>query len=240
MLDNMRQRRRFSFNSLRVQLLIWIAIPAAIVLLVVSYAEIRGHERAMQRLVQERADGLAEAVAALVAARVDRSKDVLLQMAGDPAIRIAGDPFRAAAESSHLPEVSLFSSGFALLDTDGTPIAANGDRSWLTWPEVGDLTEQVLASQAAATLATQYEDGWLLLQAAPVRATNGEADTVLIGAMPLRALDLTGLVRKLALSTNADLYIQTSEGYPLFEFNQNEQAISQGKDDRVVTAQTVI
>ena len=79
-----------------------------------------------------------------------------------------------------------------------------------------------------------------MLQAAPVRAGDGAADTVLIGAMPLRALDLTDLIGKLALSTNADLTIQTAEGDRLFEFNQNEQEVDLGNADRVVTAQTVI
>ena len=157
MRNRLNRWRRFNFNTLRIQLVLWVAIPAAAVLLVISFAEIRGHERAMQRLVQERADSLGEAVAALVAVRVDRGKDVLLQLAGDPAIRNVREPLDVAVDSSHLPEVSLFSSGFALLGTDGALIAANGDQSWLAWPEVRALSEQVLGAQTAATLAVRVK-----------------------------------------------------------------------------------
>ena len=240
MLDLLGRHWRLHFNSLRVQLLIWVALPAAIVLLVISSAEIRGHERAMQQLAQERADGLAEAVAALVGARVDRGKDVLLQMAGDPAIRAMEEPFNVATSDERLPDSSLFSLGIAVLDLDGTTITNNGQQFWLTWPETTDLADQVVTSETAKTIAVHSEDGWRLLQAVPIRADSNAADALLIGAMPLRSLALTDMVSRLALRTNADLQIQTSDGSLLFEFNQNEQTLRQENADRTVSAQTMI
>ena len=82
----MSSMKRFSLNSLRSQLLLWIILPLLVVLLTFALTGVQGHGQAMHEMVQTRADGLARAAAALVAMRVDRSQNELLRLSSLPAL----------------------------------------------------------------------------------------------------------------------------------------------------------
>src|SRR3954451_1409405 len=84
-----RRMARVVLNSLRVQWLLWIALPVAVSLLGMSLVEIRGHEQVMTNMVQQQAELVARSLGVLIDAHIDHRQGLLLQLASE---YIAGSP----------------------------------------------------------------------------------------------------------------------------------------------------
>lgn len=212
-------KRSFSLTSLRVQLLLWVSLPAAVLLLAISLTGVRGHEEAMQRLVQERADSLAQASAALIRLRLDRTRDALRLFAND----LVATPGKAAEialpllDDAH--ELTQFSAGLSLYDQSDTVTTSTGTTFWPERVEVQTFVKQIRTNQAAASLALYDNElrEWLLIQGVTVSATPDRPAVVLLGALPLASLKLSSLIQPLALSPTAEIHVEDGRGNILLD-----------------------
>ena len=156
---------RLAFNSLRLQLLLWIALPVAVSLLGLSMVEIRGHEQTMTRMVQQQTDLVAHALGVLIDAHIDRRQSTLIQMAGQ------------WGEAAAAPPTETFAAGLAVW-----PGGAATQPEWAASTTVAALAAEVTRSQAPG-LTTVYDATnatWLLVQAVPM--PGGAPALVLLGA----------------------------------------------------------
>jgi signal transduction histidine kinase len=163
-----------ALNSLRVQLVLWIALPVAVSLLGMSLAEIRGHEQAMTQLVQQQADLVAHSLSVLLEAHIDQREAVLEQMAG--------------REHITAPD-SVFAAGVFIPESSSTPTGGQSP-PWMNSEAVVALADEVYATQLPG-LTTVYdaaEQTWLLVQAVPIGARGRSAASTLVGAEPVAAL----------------------------------------------------
>lgn len=233
------QMARSAFSSLSTQLLLWSALPAAVVLLTVSLVEIRGHEQAMQRLVQERANSLVQATATLVTVRVEQFQDTLVELAD----ALSTDaPRLTVSQSDRIRAQDPIARGcdLALYATDGQLISATTTAPWLRQPAIGVLIQAVLTAQAdrVVTLYDEEAQSWLLVQAA---LGPGQPPTaVLVGAIPIDTLMLPGLVRSLAPGPSAELHLEGATGQILAELARPHAAEESTATDKVVLAQTTV
>lgn len=195
-----------SMRSLRAQLLLWVALPVVIGLFALSLTELRSHERVMQRLVQERADNLTQAAASLIAARLDREKDRLIQVAADPTFHSADpDEWPDQLAQFHLET----GESFAIFDASGRVLATDESSVWQQSEAVGRLVRATMEAgrPQAETLAASPEP-WLLIglpQPSPDEAR------VLIAAMPVSKLNLSGVLAPLALGQQSALIVSTAD-----------------------------
>lgn len=199
-----------SLRSLRAQLLLWVALPVTIGLFALSLTELRSHERAMQTLVQERADNLARSAAALIAMRLDDEKDRLLQAAGQTLLHHdQNEDWPSILDGLAVP----FPAGVALLGADGQPLARSAQSDWADRQAAVDLAQLTIAAQAATTEV--YGDGATatLLLAVPVN--DGQTERVLMAAIPISALALSDALAPLALHPQTTLTVYSSNGLPL-------------------------
>lgn len=242
MFNNLFNTRALSVTSLRVQLLLWVSLPAAVLLLAVSLTGVRGHEEAMQRLVQERADSLAQASAALIRLRLDRIQDSLHQFAGELALQLVDSDIQASDFMTKASNLSAFSAGLALYNQTAQLTAANPRLSWQDQAEVRSFVQQIVSSTADATLVV-YEnemDEWLLLQGTALPVQSGIVELVLIGAMPLTSLELTRLMQPLTLSPTAEIHIEDAHGNTLVDAVRDHSDSAVSTHTKVVTAQVMI
>ncbi|MBI3959265.1 MAG: hypothetical protein HY328_10695, partial [Chloroflexi bacterium] len=217
-------------RSLRAQLLLWVALPVAIGLFALSLTELHSHEQAMQQLVQERADNLTRAAAALVAMRLDDDKDRLLQVAGQPALHHISD--EGWAEALGELETS-FSYGAAIFDATGRALARSTQADWVERQIAIDLARGATVGQSAMT--TYSNDGEVvLLLAAPI--SGGQPDRVLIAAIPISALSLPETLAPLSLHSQATLVIHSADGLPLVQMGDGDQTTG----PKVVSSQVAI
>jgi signal transduction histidine kinase len=228
---------RFSFNSLRSQLLLWIVLPLLVVLLSFALANVQGHGQAMHEMVQTRADGLARAAAALTAMRVDRGQNELLRLAAMPALHHAElDP-----ESARVTlENGLTTFPIALLlYEDSRLLVAVGDSAALDNGTVASLLAQISTTQTASVAAVQDGDHWRLLYAAAIPTVSVQGSRILLGMMPFEALALPELLYSLGLDNPSELTLLDREGRLLLSLQQGSDAEQMQAENSVFAVATV-
>ncbi len=197
----------FSVRSLRVQLLLWVALPVVIGLFALSLTELRSHEQAMQRLLQERADNLTQAGVSLIGGRLDREKDRLAQLAADPV-------FHAGLQASWSDRLGRFAQEFsgdvALFDANGQLLLAQGMAEWQQSETVAQLAQRTLASDAPRFSTLVVADQPVALLALPL--FDSSEPMVLVGGIPVSRLDLPRLLSPLFLDTQSSLSVWTPDG----------------------------
>lgn len=171
-----------ALNSLRVQLILWIALPVAVSLLAMSLVEIRGHEQAMTQMVQQQADLVARSISVLLEAHIDQRQAVLEQLAGE--IVTGNEPL---SQPATIFAAGVFTATSSLANDPG------GEReipSWMKSEAVDALTTEVLATQAPglATIYDAAQQAWYMVQAVPIAESSPPAMSVLLGAEPIAAL----------------------------------------------------
>jgi signal transduction histidine kinase len=205
-----RQRRAFSLpalNSLRVQLVFWIALPVAVSLLAISMAEIQGHEQAMTQMVQQQANLVARSLSVLIDGHIDQRQGLLLQLASEYG---KGDRKGAWPETD-----ARFAAGLTLIGPDSVPSAAQPE--WAASEAIVALANAVQTSQVPG-LATIYDDDsqeWLLVQAVPVAGAD-DAGMVLAGAEPVSGLITEHLIASLDPTLIDEVRLTTPDGALLF------------------------
>ena len=220
----------FSPRSLRVQLILWVALPVVIGLFALSLTELRSHEQAMQRLLQERADNLTQAGASLLAGRLDREKDRLAQLAADPVFH-RDSPEAWSDRLAHFAQD--FPGDVALFDTDGRLLAENQNASWLAVGDVQELVSRTLETAVAQAVTLQTTDPPLVVLALPLPGAAGSK--VLVGGIPVSALGLTDLLSPLFLGPQSSLEVLTTDGLPLARLGTEPPPDA----EKVVVAQAV-
>lgn len=181
---------RFGLRSLRVQLLLWIALPATIGLLALALVELIGHERAMHDLVVTRAQDQAQAVAALLDAQIVRLQEGLTDLA------------HGLDTENALPTSPHFTGGLALYDAQGQLVPPGA--VWAADPAVVELLRRVRAGPVGGTpTALVFENGSALILLAVV----GHAGQILVGAAPVDALVQASMARVAPLDSPGQLMI---------------------------------
>ena len=228
------QRLRFSgftLDSLRTQLLLWIALPVAVSLLGISLLEIRGHEQAMGRLVRKQTELLAQSTGGLIGAHVDRRQGMLLGLAGNwPAKRSLPDVYAA-----------VFAGGLAFYDGDGRPVVTEQPPFWRTAPAVQTLVQQVLERNTPGMTTVESGDGagWLLVQAVPVAGISlSRSAAVLAAAVPVQDLAAANLLTPLGLDAVTEIRLESQDGRTMVVWGKLS---SDGKaSDKVAVAQASV
>jgi signal transduction histidine kinase len=228
-----------ALNSLRIQLLLWIALPVAVSLLGLSMVEIRGHEQAMAHMVQQQTDLVAHALGVLIDAHIDRRQSTLIQLAGRWTAAAAAEDTLPAVLADELP-ADTFAGGVAVWPGDPST-----QPSWVASAPVAALAAQVARSQAVG-LTTVYDEAgaaWLLVQAVPMPPE--AAATVLLGADRVDDIAAIDLARTLdpALLDEVRLTTATGELLHLYTFDEAADAALHPGDhgaSRWVSGETTI
>jgi signal transduction histidine kinase len=196
-------------RGLSVQLLLWIILPLAVVLIVLSLVSITRHREAMTQLVADRNRGLALGEASRLAREVEARAAALSQAAASAPVTVSDLP----------PDLfARFPSGLALLTAQGEVINAAGFGH--AWAETEEA--RVLAARSAAVTGAQFESHFSdardphLLVGAGVGNSDAGNGAALIGAVPAVALGLTESGGLIQTETNGAALVLDSTGRTLF------------------------
>ena len=160
------------FRDLRTQLLLWIILPLAIVLVGVAYLGVNSHQHSMRDLVKERDGAMAREVAA-------RLSEALINRA---AILQSLDPTQPEAWNV---QRTMFDGGIASFDNRGTLL--NAIPSSQVW-QSRDAVVQDLIAQRIAFSPPVSESG-----AVRVLVEHRTNDVILIGAFTLPPFTNVGI-----------------------------------------------
>jgi signal transduction histidine kinase len=195
-----------ALNSLRVQLVLWIALPVAVSLLAISMAEIQGHEQAMTQMVQQQTDLVARSLGVLIDAHIDQRQGLLLQLAGE---HLVGNEQREKTES-------VFVAGQTLIGPDSD--TSTRQPAWASNDAVVALADEVRRGQVPglATIFDETNQVWLLVQAVPILASEQSPSAALVGAEPVSELITDHLIATLDPALIDEVRLTTADGALLF------------------------
>lgn len=190
---------RLRLRGLRVQLWLWIALPATIGLLGLALVELYGHERAMYQLVAARAQDQAQAVAALLDAQIVRLQEQLADLA------------HGLQADGALPDTSPFTGGLALYDAQDQEVLA--EVPWAAHPSVLPLLQRArtgsgITVSSVMAMDDGLDDGPALL----FLATAGHDGQVLVGAVPIDRLIQASMARVAPLDSPGHLVVLAGSG----------------------------
>jgi signal transduction histidine kinase len=210
-------RRRRSWRGLRSQVLVWIVLPAGLLLLASSLISIYSHQQWMKTLVEERDLALATSAAQQVEDHLAQCQEVLVTVHSRASDSQGGGTDLSVLLQELSPQLSLFDGGVALLDANGDVLAARPeDLEWTgrvgeLWPQVS----QVIGGEASSALATLGESRSAPLRVAMVVAGEGRVAAV-VGIFSLESPGITGIVAGVTISGEGVAYLIDSEGNILF------------------------
>jgi signal transduction histidine kinase len=229
--------RARQLRGLRAQLLLWIIIPFALVLIILSVAGIARHRQAMTRLAEDRDRGLTLAEANRLSREVDQRAASLVRAADAPELGSAPAESRrvpAQPQGRRLADVLTrlaanlrgeYAGGLALLDRDGNLLAAtDGATDW-----TGRNEAWIVAARAAVVGRPQFEgffqaDGsYVLLAGAP--AAGGR---VLVGAIPVETLSLDESSPLLGDELHGAMFVFDATGRQLHRYGDAHLAVDAG------------
>ncbi len=196
-----------ALKSLRLQLIIWIALPVAVSLLGMSLVEIQGHEKAMTAMVQQQADLVARSLSVLLEAHIDQREAILEKMAGE---------YRAEREDITPPE-TVFAAGVFII-ASSSALTDDKHPPWLNSEAVVTLAGEVHTKQAPG-LATVYDTAqqiWLIVQAVPIATQNNTGASALVGAEPIDALITEHTIASLDPALIDELHLTSPSGDILY------------------------
>jgi signal transduction histidine kinase len=208
-----------ALRGLRIQLLLWIALPVAVSFLGMSMVEIRGHEQAMTHMVQQQTDLVARSLGMLIDAHIDQRQGLLLQAASHQ-------------EIDALPPVGIvpaFAAGVAIFpssDASASFSSTSGlQPAWVTLPPISALVSEVRRMQAPS-LTTVYDNSieeWLVVQAVPIPSNGSGERLVMAGAESVAALAADDLDAALDPALLDELRIITPSGDLLYAHSSARQ-----------------
>lgn len=195
-------------RSLRAHILLWIILPVIVFLLGLSFVDVYGHQQAMQVMIQERDDALAQAVAGRIGEAMAHQAELLQTFAG------AELASAAPAGEARLPATleAAFPRGVALLDGrgEGVRAAAGGGDAWSGAAWVRPLAE---AAQAGARPVYEAVTPTDLAVAVPLP---GEAGA-LVGVLPMAGSGVARSIDGLLVSPQAQARLLDGQGTPIYE-----------------------
>ena len=206
-------------RGLRVQLLLWIIVPLAVVLIILSLAGITRHRQAMTQLVEDRNRGLALAEANRLGREIDGRAALLLRKASE-----RGGIDSAAGLTALAADLKEeYSGGLALLDGAGRAIAVS--EAARTWAE----SDAAVALAAHTFNATQPQfhshfdptNPHLLIG---VPMPGGQA---LIGAIPAETLSLAESSAQVETETHGAVFVLDATGQLVHQHNPGGLAVDE-------------
>ncbi|MCB0136148.1 MAG: hypothetical protein KDD75_13655 [Caldilineaceae bacterium] len=225
--------KHLSLNSLRSQLLLWISLPVLVVLLTVALTGVQGHGQAMHELVQSHAEGLAQAVALLIDARIDRQQDSLLSLSLVP------DLHHTSLDEENVRSVlaaleNEFTGGVALYTETGT-IATTAFTQWQDQDAVATLVGDAVRTQAPVVKTVEQEGQWILLYAVPTSLPDDGPLRTLTAIVPMSSLALDELTQTVIGDEASSLMLMGAKDERFFQYSAGSEL-----DDHPVFAQATV
>jgi signal transduction histidine kinase len=206
-------------RGLRVQLLLWIIVPLAVVLIILSLAGITRHRQAMTQLVEDRNRGLALAEANRLGREIDGRAALLLRRATERGS--LSDSAGLTALAADLQEA--YGDGLALFDAAGRPIAVSDTAySWAESEAAFTLAARTVTAGQPQFHSHMDLTGSHLLIGVPL--TGGRA---LIGAIPTETLSLAESSAQVETETHGAVFVLDAAGQLVHHHNPGGLAVDE-------------
>lgn len=221
---------RFTLNSLQGQILLWIALPLAALVLAVSLSEVRGHQQVMQHMVQEQAMTSAQAAAQLISDQITHRLGTLAHLAV-----FAQDPAQPLPQADTVlrPPLVRFDPAGRVTGVDLPP-------AWASWPETGRTVTGVLTSSAPQVLAVSTPEGWRLIYAAPILDGDGGIIGALVSVGEAEDLSMARLTDLLGLGDTMEMTVKSADtDFTIAQIHLPGVGVKMGVEETVVARSTV-
>ncbi len=222
----------FTLNSLQGQILLWIALPLAALVLAVSLSEVRGHQQVMQHMVQEQAMTSAQAAAQLISDQIAHRLDTLAHVASH-------------AQDQSQSQIDLLTGSavpppLVRFDLSGQSDPVGPQPAWIAWPTTAHVVDGVLAAKTSQVLAVSGADGWRLIYAAPMLGGDGEFVGVLVGLGAVEELGMARLADLLRLGTDVEMMVTSADtDSTIAQIHLPGPGVTMGVEETVVARSTV-
>jgi signal transduction histidine kinase len=211
-------------RGLRSQILLWIVLPVGILVLVLSFISIYGHQRWMRKLVEDRDLALATVAAKQVQERLGRCETALENVRDHEAFRQSESVNYASLLKQVSPQLLMFDGGVGFLGQNGEVVAATFDEK--TW--AGELqaimqrsVEESMGRRRSTILATLEgpDSGSPMIALLVPIETHGAA---VVGIFSLEDCGITDTLASLTVSDEGSAYLVDGEGTILWHPDESQ------------------
>jgi signal transduction histidine kinase len=207
-------------RGLRIQIILWIVMPVTLLLIGIAFTGVYGHERAMQDLVEERDQALAQVAANQVADRLRQRASALQALAVEQPFHHPGQSAQQARLAQAGTLDGLFVAPIALLGQDGTPLPGVGPLPvWTGDPHLAALAERTLQT-GRLEMSPLFNAAWgqdVFLLAVPVQA-GGTVHGLLAAPVALPDLGLEAVLAQVQAGQQGAAYVVDASGAVLARY----------------------
>lgn len=209
------------WGDLRSQMLLWIVLPVAAILLLLSFTSIYSHQRAMRALVEERDLALATLAAKGVEEGLHNCLHDLESLRDQGRSRDLAPTDYPELLQEYSPQLDAFDEGVALMTRDGELLGALPDTEVWTarMPDVMPYLDQEGLDDSPALLITWEEPRSRRTVAAWVVAGVGQAGA-LVGAFSPEGCGAEHTLRDLTVGSAGEAYLIDGRGTVLYPPNR--------------------
>jgi signal transduction histidine kinase len=211
------------WRDLRSQILLWIVLPVATIMLVLSLTGIYSHQQAMRALVEERDLTLATVAAAGIDEGLARCQSVLETVRDDGALHHAKPADYPLVFEELSPQLGVFDEGAAFVATDGELLAAKPDTQvWAARTEaLKRYLEQVTPGEISPFLTT-FEDPISGGPLAALIVPGVDQRGALVGAFSLEGCGIAATLADLTVGSEGAAYLVDGQGIILYPLDRGQ------------------
>ncbi|NIN67793.1 MAG: HAMP domain-containing protein [Anaerolineae bacterium] len=208
-------------GDLRSQMLLWIVLPVAAILLLLSFTSIYSHQRAMRALVENRDLALAKLAAKGIEEGLHNCLHDLENLRDQGRFRDLEPTDYPVLLQEYSPQLDAFDEGVALMTRDGELLGAWPDTEVWTarMQQVMPYLEQESLGESPALLITWEEPSSRRTVAAWVVAGVGQGGA-LVGAFSPEGCGAEHTLRDLTVGSAGEAYLIDGRGAVLYPPNR--------------------
>lgn len=207
-------------NSLRVQAVLWLLLPFALLLLIILAVTTLAYQQVVNSLIIARDREIAMVAAERISEKLQNYADILTVLGNDPGLRADDDARRLVVLRGASEQLAPFDGGVFILDASGQLVASLAPAGVNQAPvnlEPYFRSVRTLQVPAFSDILDQPDQADSVLAVlAPIGGPTGDVVGALVGVFQLKNQQLGGDIRRLRIGERGLAYLVDRQGRAIY------------------------
>lgn len=207
-------------NSLRVQAVLWLLLPFALMLLIILAVSTLAYQQVVTSLIIGRDREIAAVAAERISERLENYADILTVLSNDPGLRANEETRRLAVLRGAAEQLAPFDGGVFVLDASGQLLTQMAPAGITQAPlNLEPYFRSVRALQVPAFSDILDQPGQadsVMAVLVPISAPTGDALGALVGVFQLKNQRLGSDIRRLRIGDRGVAYLVDRQGRAIY------------------------
>ncbi len=207
-------------NSLRVQAVLWLLLPFALLLLIILAVTTLAYQQVVNSLIIARDREIAVVAAERISEKLQNYADILTVLGNDPGLRADDEARRLAVLRGASEQLAPFDGGVFILDASGQLVASLAPAGVKQAPvnlEPYFRSVRTLQVPAFSDILDQPDQADSVLAVlAPIGGSTGDVVGALVGVFQLKNQQLGGDIQRLRIGERGLAYLVDRQGRAIY------------------------